>query len=89
MDLAQDDFMYPDDAPVVMMELERRMSARAKADGKTLDGGDEDYGKVKKKKKATGKGGGDGGLESNAGGKWQQLHQQLAESRRQALTKLS
>eukprot|EP00435_Cladocopium_sp_Y103_P029908 s1459_g7.t1 len=77
--------MLPDDSPQVQAELARRIAVRAKAEGKVDDDPNagtvikakgSKVGKQKKDKSAVSE-----GLDLASGGKWQQAHQQLAESR--------
>lgn len=83
----------PDDHPAVLAELTRRIAVRTKSSGddetfvtsrskssnaaKAKGKGSGKTGKTGKTKK----GGGEDGLPKESSGKWQQLHQQLAEQR--------
>ena len=80
--------MLPNDSPQVQAELNRRMSLRAKAEGKIEE--DPDFGTTTIKTKTKGakmgkpkkdKSAGSEGLDVASSGKWQQTHQQLAEAR--------
>ena len=77
--------MLPDDAPEVRNELERRLEVKAKAERKADDDGGNASSATKAKPKPKGKekkvSSTNEGLDANTGTKWQQLHQQLAESR--------
>ena len=80
---SKDAYLLPDDSPEVMNELERRTTLKTKADVKA-SGEETD---VASKPKAKGKTGktpkiktASEGLDTNTS-KWQQMHQQLAESR--------
>lgn len=72
--------MYPDDHPLVMNELDRRIQVRAKSDSKT--GGEkkkvERSGEKKDKSK---KDNTEMKEKDSDAGKWQITHQQLAETR--------
>ncbi len=69
--------MYPDDHPCVLNELHRRLQVRAKCDAKLESGAKKDKSGEKKDKANKS----EMQEKDSDTGKWQNTHQQLAETR--------